>query len=527
MAKKNILCGFLTGIVILSLANSVFAKDTLKTNIDNEFSKNNYQSIFYVNDIHGQLPNMLKITNAGAQFDAYVSQHKNIDAFKLSSGDIFIGSNDDSAKATVLFFNLNEISATVLGNHEFDMGATKLSKILPSVKAVKVGANAKYPPKNPLKNQIVKSIIVTCPSGEKYGILGAQSPTLIERMKDPTLFEGITISRGKQAYKELQAVVDNLTAQGVNKIIMLSHSGYEEEKEYAKNISHVDVILGGHSHDLIKDIKAGQNLQYSPAGEPVIITQAGRDGKNFGILNVEYDKNGVIVKAQNNVFTTSDFNKNLLMTTASDIVLGVSPVVCKVKSTQPLSDRMNVEENPYIDYFSDVARKAMGVDIFLMNSANFRGTLDVGNVTARDIEGIFPFKNKMVVVELSEKNFIEALNHGGTSLLAPDLKPSIIQGSGFTYKLSPKGKVVSATCTKLNGEKIVLNVDNPSDTKMLKVAYDDYLLAGGDAYNSLKDAKVLKKYPYDKDQIIIRYFVDNKICPEIEFKKDGRIQVEK
>ncbi len=515
---NKLLCGLALGAMLMN-GSSVYAKNCF------DFPSDKFQSIFYVNDIHGQLPTMLKITNASTQFDACVADDEDIDSFKFSSGDIYIGSDDMANTASTMFLNVNEIQAEVLGNHEFDMGATKLAKFLPMIKAVKVGANATYPDKNPIKGQVFKSVVMTGKSGEKYGIVGAQSPTLIERMKDPTLFEGITISGGEKAYKELQKEVDKLLAQGIDRIIMLSHSGYEEEKEFAKHVSGVDIILGGHSHDLIFDITEGKNLQYSPKGEPVVITQAGRDGKNFGILNVEYDENGVIVKAQNNVYKTSEFNKSLLMTTTADVVLGQSPILGQVESVPVLTDRMNVEENGYSEVFLDVVRLETGADVVLMNSANFRGSLDLGNFTARDIGGIFPFKNKMCIVELSEKHLIEALNHGGSSLLAPDLKPSILQVSGMNYTLSKDGKVTQAAVCQ-NGKMVDLNVNAPSDTRMFKVAYDDYLLAGGDAFTSLKDAKVLKKYDYDKDQIVINYFLKNKDSKPLVIKSDGRIKFE-
>lgn len=515
---NKLLCGLALGAMLMN-GSSVYAKNCF------DFPSDKFQSIFYVNDIHGQLPTMLKITNASTQFDACVADDEDIDSFKFSSGDIYIGSDDMANTASTMFLNVNEIQAEVLGNHEFDMGATKLAKFLPMIKAVKVGANATYPDKNPIKGQVLKSVVMTGKSGEKYGIVGAQSPTLIERMKDPTLFEGITISGGEKAYKELQKEVDKLLAQGIDRIIMLSHSGYEEEKEIAKHVSGVDIILGGHSHDLIFDITEGKNLQYSPKGEPVVITQAGRDGKNFGILNVEYDENGVIVKAQNNVYKTSEFNKSLLMTTTADVVLGQSPILGQVESVPVLTDRMNVEENGYSEVFLDVVRLETGADVVLMNSANFRGSLDLGNFTARDIGGIFPFKNKMCIVELSEKHLIDALNHGGSSLLAPDLKPSILQVSGMNYTLSKDGKVTQAAVCQ-NGKMVDLNINAPSDTRMFKVAYDDYLLAGGDAFTSLKDAKVLKKYDYDKDQIVINYFLKNKDSKPLVIKSDGRIKFE-
>ena len=523
MKYKNrlLLNVFLFVLVFVSLSSTAFANE-----FNSKFSNKNYQSIFYVNDLHGQLAPMNKINNAELQFEAFVSKNKNIDAFKFSAGDIFIGSNEGVNKASAAFLNVSNIEVTAIGNHEFDMGATKLSEILEDVKAIKVAANADIPKDNPLYSQVVKSYIMTSKSGHKYGVLGAQSPTLVDRMKDKSLFEGIKISGGNVEYSQIQKEVNKLQKEGINRIIMLSHSGYEEEKELAKNISGVDVIIGGHSHDLIFDIKEGENLQYSPKGEPVIITQAGRDGKNFGILNVEYDDNGVVIKAQNNVYNTNIFAKSILMTTTTNVILGQSPVIAKIESVETLTDRMNVEENPYVDIFLDMVKKETGADIALVNSSNFRGSLDVGNVTERDISGIFPFKNSMCVVELSEKNLIGALNHGGKSLLAPDLKPSIIQVAGMTYTLDKNGKVIKASVLNKDGSYSEIDVNNPSEIKTYKVAYDDYLLSGGDGFISLKDARLIKKYDYDKDVVVINYLRKNKQTTPLVIKRDNRIKFE-
>ena len=70
------------------------------------------------------------------------------------------------------------------------------------------------------------------------------------------------------------------------------------DKIIAQNTSGIDVILGGHSHELIKGVKEGENLFYGLDGKPVVITQAGKDGKTFGVLNLEFDKDGNIKKSK-------------------------------------------------------------------------------------------------------------------------------------------------------------------------------------------------------------------------------------
>ena len=67
-------------------------------------------SVGYVNDIHGQINNMLRILG-GLKGD-----------LKLSGGDNTIGdeSNKKINRSVMKFLNLADIKATALGNHELD-----------------------------------------------------------------------------------------------------------------------------------------------------------------------------------------------------------------------------------------------------------------------------------------------------------------------------------------------------------------------------------------------------------------------
>jgi 5'-nucleotidase len=76
----------------------------------------------------------------------------------------------------------------------------------------------------------------------------------------------------------LQAEVKKLQDQNINKIIFLSHTGYANDRKFAKEVSGIDVIIGGHSHDLVLDAKAGKNVLKAPDGNPVVITQSCQNG---------------------------------------------------------------------------------------------------------------------------------------------------------------------------------------------------------------------------------------------------------
>ena len=60
----------------------------------------------------------------------------------------------------------------------------------------------------------------------------------------------------------------------------------EKDKRIAQETSGIDIIIGGHTHDLLQGIEEGKNLLYSKSNEPVIITQAGKDGEYFGDLKI-------------------------------------------------------------------------------------------------------------------------------------------------------------------------------------------------------------------------------------------------
>ncbi len=479
-------------------------------------------SIFYINDIHGQIPKMEQITNASVQFDSFVKKQK-VDGLKLSSGDTFIGKDEKTNQTAAAFLDAAGIQASTLGNHEFDISVSKLGNIIKNVKTKFLGMNINIPQGSALQNKVARSTVLE-ENGNKYGVIGLQPVDMEKRIKNKSLLEGITVDSEAQTIKELQEEVNKLKEQGINKIVLLSHVGNEREKIIAQSVSGIDVILGGHSHNLIEGVKKDENLFYSPTGEPVVITQAGRDGHNFGILNLEYNDKGQIVKVQNNVLKSSEFNKNLLMTAMSDKILGESPIIGKIAKADPYPQKPLIEENPYANFVADAVREELKADIVLVNSGNFRGCISPGAITERDISSIFPFKNRLCKVELTEKELIDALNHGGTSLKTPDNKPNILQVSGITYTLNKEGKVIEASFINKNNQAVPIDVNNPNANKKYIAVYDDFVCNGGDNFTMLaKMNNMIEYYTFDKDKVAIDHIKRLNNQP-FDIVKDNRIK---
>ncbi len=483
-------------------------------------------SIFYINDLHGQVPKMQRLLSAG-EHAAVIAKQNGQDYFRLCSGDTFIGSDDKRNLVAEKFIDLANIDAETLGNHEFDITATICGNLLKDSKAKILGMNINFPDGNSeLSKKVLRSTVLTGQNGEKYGLIGIQPPDINERMKKKEALEGITIDNKDQTKKELQEEVNKLKQQGLNKIILLSHAGNEFEKEIAQTVDGIDVILGGHSHDLIEGVKVGENLLYSPSGEPVIITQAGRDGNHFGILNLEFNNNGQVTYVQNNILDTNLYSPNLIMSKTVDSILGESPVIGELGHVDAIPRNCILEENPWADFVSDAIRNTLDSDIVLVNSANFRGSVDYGAVTERDITSIFPFNNKLSKVKISEKDVVEAIKKCAKSLSSKNHKPGIMQVSGLNYKIDLDGNLLEMYYVDKNNQKYQIDINNPDPNKTYTAVYDEFLINGGDDLEMLKrnPEDIIENYDYDKDKVTIDYI--KTLNQPFEVRKDGRIKIE-
>ncbi|OLA94455.1 MAG: hypothetical protein BHW64_03730 [Candidatus Melainabacteria bacterium LEY3_CP_29_8] len=500
--------------------------DNLQNSIKN--NKNAKVSIFYMNDVHGQVPRMEQLTSAAMAHDLYVKSN-NIDGLKLASGDIMLGKNEAVNKTALSFLQLIGTNGYGLGNHEFDAGATQLHSHIKNSDLKILGMNLNYPKdESKLKDKIVRSSIEEI-NGNKYGIIGVQPSSLSERVQSSNQLEGITVDSIPKTIVEIQEEVNMLKEKGINKIILLSHSGYEVDKAIAKYVDGLDVILGGHSHDLIEGIKEGENLFYSKSNEPIIITQAGRDGKNFGVLDLEFDENGKIIKAKNDIKVTDNYPRNIITTCiANKYFNDVPEIIGDLTYTDKCPQNQLIAENPFASFIADGMKTQLKADIALINSGNLRGTIPKGQISSRDVSSIVPFKNRMTLAYVSQSDLVEALKFFGKSLKKYDSKPGILQVSGIRYELNKDGELKKLYFVNKYGNKEKIDIENPDKNKKYLVAMDDYVSSANECPECIKKLNTkdtIQVFDYDKDKLAIDYIKSFSNKP-FEIKCDGRIKID-
>jgi len=219
----------------------------------------------------------------------------------LHAGDFVQGSlyfTKYEGVADLLFWNRVKPTAATMGNHEFDKGVPfLLNTWLGQTRFPVVTSNVDFSKDADLSALARKPYVVKEVGGQKVGFIGAtttETPFISSPGKNVAFTTPIV---------SVQKSVDELTQQGVNKIIVVSHLGYDVDKALAAQTKGVDVIVGGHSHTLLGDWKAvglGAKNPYPTAatdlaGNPVLIVQAWEWAKIIGNLKVGFDAQGKVV----------------------------------------------------------------------------------------------------------------------------------------------------------------------------------------------------------------------------------------
>ena len=480
--------------------------------------------IFYINDNHGRIGNMARIYSAKQYYDS-LTKSSNVDKLVLAAGDISAGADLHLVEAANKYMNGLGVEATSDGNHEYDANPSDIAKSKQGAKFKSLGMNLQIPKGNPLDGVIEKSFVID-KNGHKYAIIGLAPPDLHERIRDNESRKQIGVDPFEKTIKDVQSKIDEYKKQNINKVIVLSHCGLEKDQRLAKETSGVDIIIGGHTHDLLDGIKEGKNLLYSKSNEPVIITQAGKDGEYFGDLKITWDDDkGIIVKAQNNVSASSKFKRNRVIKGVFDQILGKPEHLGEVKSaTGPTKNRL-IDPNPNGYFIMDAVKHEFDTDLALINVGNIRGFFEQGPLDSRQVFEVVPLKNNMVKMKLTEKEVVDALKNGAKSFVNPGNKPSIVIPSGLKYTVTRNGVIKSATFIDKSGKEIPIDVNNPNPNKIYTVATDDFFASGGDNLipNKIKTGEIDERFNFDKDKLTCDYV--KKLNAPVEIKDDGRITV--
>jgi 5'-nucleotidase / UDP-sugar diphosphatase len=407
----------------------------------------------------------------------------------LNAGDNFQGSlfytmYKGSVEAEML--NAMKFDAMTVGNHEFDDSEDALAPFLEKVQFPVVTANVMAGFKSKVKDKIKPSIVLTV-GGQKIGIVGAVANDTPEiSTPGPNIMIGVD----EPAIKD---EVAKLKAEGVNKIIALTHVGYPRDLEVIAKIPDVDVVVGGHTHTLLSNTDKDAAGPYptmvdNPGGYKVPVVQAGQYSKYLGDLDVVFDDNGVVKSAKGDpILIDAKFKPDeATVKRIAELAKPIEELKAKVvgESSEAIDgDRKNCRAKECA--MGNLVAEAMldrvkdqGVTIAIQNGGGVRASIDAGPVTMGEVLTVLPFQNTVATFQVTGADLTAALENGLSQL--EDGGGRFPQVAGMKYAFDPKkpaGSRVISVEVMDNGKMVALD-----PAKTYSVVTNNYVRGGGDGY---------------------------------------------
>ncbi|WP_170358406.1 bifunctional metallophosphatase/5'-nucleotidase [Ruegeria arenilitoris] len=443
----------------------------------------------------------------------------------VDGGDQFQGSlfyTYYKGKVAAEFMNKLGYDAMTVGNHEFDDGPEVLAGFIDTVDFPVLMSNANIENEELLTNRIMPSTVIEV-GGEKIGLIGL-TPEDTDELASPG--PNVVFSDPVPA---VQAEVDKLTAEGINKIIVLSHSGYGVDQLVAQETTGVDVIVGGHSNTYLSNTSDKAAGPYPTVVNGVQIVQAYAYGKFLGELSVTFDDDGNVVEAVGEplIMDNTVTEDQAALDRIAELAKPLDEIRNKVvaNAAAPIEgDRSicRVQECEMGNLVADamLARVAdQGVQIAIANSGGLRASIDAGDVTMGEVLTVLPFQNTLSTFEISGQGIIDALENGVSQV--EEVKGRFPQVAGLKFTWDPsvapnEGRVTEVMVAEGDGYVPI----DPAKTYL--VVTNNYVRNGGDGYKMFSgEDKNAYDFGPDLADVTAEYLAAN--APYTPYL-DGRIQ---
>ena len=431
----------------------------------------------------------------------------------LDAGDNFQGSlfyTTYKGQAEVELLNAMKFDAMTVGNHEFDDGESALAPFLDKVQFPVLGGNVQTDAQSKLGDRIKKSIVLTI-GGQKIGIVGVVTTDTPE-LASPGPHVRIT-----DDVQAINAEVDMLKSEGVNKIIALTHVGYNRDKDVIAKIPGVDVVVGGHSHTLLSntDPKAAgpyPTMVDNPGGYKVPVVTAASYSRYLGDIVVTFDDDGVVKEAKGDpiLLDSSVTPDPTMLARVEELAKPIAEMRKKVIGTSegPIEGAREVcraQECSMGNLVADAMldrTKAQGISIAIQNGGGLRASMPSGNVTMGDVLTVLPFQNTVATFQLTGADVLVALENGLSQIADGAGRFPQVSGLKFSFdKTKPPGsRVVSAEVREGDGYVLL------DPKKIYGVVSNNYMRSGGDGYTVFA-TKGQNAYDYgpDLEQVVADY----------------------
>lgn len=465
-------------------------------------------TIVHTNDIHGHLTswqgwqdelagkNVGGLDRVAAEVNRIRSDVGREKVLLLDAGDTF-GDTLIAAKTKgrALIDAMNSIGydAMVIGNHEVDFIAGTLRSRMAEAKFPLLAANMLAQSSAELfaKPYVIKEV-----GGIKIGILGLAYPYTAYTTAKKNL-EGV---RFVDAQNTAARYIPILRRDGAQLIIALTHLGLSADKQLAEQVSGIDVIVGGHSHNRMREA-----LQVGPT----LIVQAGAHGSDLGRLDMTIEQVGkqtkIVRHERRLIALTGTADPQLASQIAVQIdeykpelsarIGRAETALIRAQTLGGEKPKARDEESPVDDLFADAVRESTATEAAFLPGVGYGVAIQAGDITAEQLKNLVPHDSEVVTMSLSGRQIKSILEQSIENFSNEDASQKVggmIQVSGVKFSYDPQrpeGRRIQDVM--LGGKPLQMGA-------RYRVATNSLLAQGGHKYSAFKRGgnpqKVGKQY---------------------------------
>ncbi|MFP4569306.1 bifunctional metallophosphatase/5'-nucleotidase [Rhodosalinus sp.] len=446
----------------------------------------------------------------------------------LDAGDQFQGSlffTTYQGQAAAEFMAMIGFDAMTLGNHEFNLGPAKLAEFVDALPFPVISGSLDLSRSGELGGKVGRTLVLEV-GGERIGLVSAVAADTQELSSpgpDIVFMDEID---------SIAAQVEELEAEGVDKIVALTHVGLPHDIRIAEAVEGIDAIVGGHSHSYLSASdpdRAGAYPTYAtaPDGTMVPIVQAYAYSKYLGHLTLTFDDDGKVTLAKGDTILVGP-----------DIAKDEAVAERVAALAEPIRERMQevvAETTAAIDGARESCRarecemgtlvadamldrvRDQGIQIAIQNGGGLRASIDAGEVSMGEVLTVLPFQNTLATFQLRGEDVLAALENGVSQIEEGAGRFPQVAGLTFAFDAAAEpGARVSDVMVMTEGDWQLLD---PAAT--YGVVSNNFMRRGGDGY-SMFAADAMNAYDFGPglEQVVADYMAEN--SPYTPYT-DGRI----
>ncbi|WP_125715225.1 bifunctional metallophosphatase/5'-nucleotidase [Companilactobacillus kedongensis] len=348
--------------------------------------------IIHTNDLHSHFENFPRVK----RFIEDKREKNSADEFYLFD----IGDAMDRAhpltdatdgQANIEWLNsLNYDGATIGNNEGLGNSHAELSHLYDKANFPVILGNLFEKETGELANFAKPYKIIETKKQTKIGVIGLTAPYILTY---PLLNWDIHLIQ-----ETLPKLVQELTDQKCDVIVLLSHLGVSMDRRIAGKYPQIDVVIGAHTHHL---------FEKGEMDNGVLLAAAGKYGQNIGEINLTLDdnkkvthKNAVTTRTSSLPELPEDKNWIAQKLHQGETLLDEEKVA---KISQTMS-RDITKPNPVIEEGLTAIKEYAAADVAILSSGLFLQSLHKGVVTKNDLHKMLPHAIHVMKTKMTGEN---------------------------------------------------------------------------------------------------------------------------